>query len=178
MKRFLCLFAGIILLFGLQNEAIGAPAEAPGFKIGVLDIQKLQQKSRSFQQIKDKLRVKFDVLQKKLEDEKNQLMKIEQELQKQSLMLSLDAKEDKERELEKKTRYYKYIYEEYGNEMKYVEFEAMRDFRREIQQVVAEIGKKQGYSILLEANAAGLVYYKDTVDITDDVIKAYDKAKK
>ena len=173
MKRFLCLFAGIIFLFCLHNEALGAG----GFKIGVLDIQKLQQKSRSFQKIKDKLRVKFDVLQKKLDEEKNQVMKIEQELQKQSLMLSLDAKGDKERELEKKTRYYKYIYEEYGNEMKYVEFEAMRDFRREIQKVVAEIGKRQGYSMLLEANAVGLIYYKDTIDITDDVIKAYDKAK-
>ena len=177
MKRFLCLFAGIIFLFCLQNEALGVPIDAAGFKIGVLDIQKLQQKSRSFQKIKEQLRVKFDALQKKLEEEKNQLIKIEQELQKQSLMLSLDAKEDKERELEKKTRYYKYLYEEYGNEMKNVEFEAMKNFRREIQKVVAEIGKRQGYSMLLEANAAGLIYYEDTIDITDDVIKAYDKVK-
>ena len=125
-----------------------------------------------------RLQAKFNSLQAKLNAEKKDLAKLEGELEKQSLMLSLDAKEDKRRELEKKKRHYKYLYDEYTIEMKGEEMELTRRIGKEIEKIVAKIGKEKGFEIIMESRSVGLLYHNETIDITDQVIKAYDRSKK
>lgn len=173
MKRIILLFFCVSLLFCLQNRIVWAE----GVKIGVLNMKKLQQNSVRFQQIREGLKLKFNALQKKLDGERAQIAKIEEELRKQSMMLSLDAKEDKEMDLGKRTRHYKYMYGEVTQEMKDAEFEATRKVGKEIEKIVEKIAQKEGYTIILEAGTTGLVYYNNAIDITSQVTEAYDKMK-
>ncbi len=136
-------------------------------------------KNRSlFQKTSSILKKKFDTMQQKLDTEKKALLRLEEDFRKQSMMLSLDAQEDKKRELEKKKRYYKYLYEDFTQEMKAVEVEATKKIGKELKAVVEKIGKKEGYTIILEKRTLGLLYYSEAIDITDQVTKAYDKTKK
>ena len=171
MKKVSLLFLSFSLLFCLQTHTVWAG----GVKIGVLDMQKLQQNSVRFQKIREGLKQKFNALQKKLDGERAQIAKIEEELRKQSMMLSLDAKEDKEMELGKRTRHYKYMYGEVTQEMKDAEFEATRKVGKEIEKIVEKMSQKAGYTIILEDRTVGLIYYDDAIDITKQVTKAYDK---
>ena len=173
MKKFFCvLFCGAFLL-SMQYTA----AFAGDVKIGVLDMKRLQQRSANFQKIREGLKQTYNGFQKKLDTEREQIQKLEKELQKQSMMLSLDAKEDKEMELGKLTRHYKYMVGEVTQEMKDAEFEATRKVGKEIEKVVEKIGKKEGYTVILEQGTVGLVYFNNAIDITDQVIKAYDQMK-
>ncbi len=173
MKLFRFILLGVLLVFCIQNQAIAEDK----VRIGILDMQKLQRTSGSFQKIKEKLKKKFDTLKKKLQAEEEGILKLEEELRKQSMMLSLDAKEDKRQELEKKRRHYKYIYGEVTQDMKDAEFEATKKIGREIEKIVTKIAEKERYTIILEQGAVGLIYYKDTIDMTDQVRKAYDQSK-
>ena len=173
MKRISLLFFCVSLVFCLQNQTVWAE----GVKIGVLNMKKLQQNSVRFQQIREGLKKRFNALQKKLDGERAQIAKIEEELRKQSMMLSLDAKGDKEMELGKRTRHYKYMYSEVTQEMKDAEFEATRKVGKEIEKVVEKIAQKEGYTIILEEGTTGLVYYDNAIDITRQVTEAYDKRK-
>lgn len=173
MKRITLLFFCISLLFCLQNRIVWAQ----DIKIGVLNMQKLQQNSVRFQKIREVLKIKFNALQKKLDGERAQIAKIEEELRKQSMMLSLDAKEDKEMELGKRTRHYKYMYGEVTQEMKDAEFEATRKVGKEIEKIVEKMSQKEGYTIILEDGTVGLIYYDNAIDITKQVTEAYDKMK-
>jgi outer membrane protein len=150
------------------------PARAESVKVGVLNMKQLQQNSVKFQKIREELKGKFNALQKKLDAEREQINKLEEELQKQSMMLSLDAREDKEMELGKKTRHYKYMYEEVTQEMKNTEFEATRKVGKEIEKIVEKMAQSEGYSLIFEEGTMGLIYYSNALDITDRVIKAYD----
>jgi len=114
-------------------------------------------------------------MQKKLDEEKNALLELEQDFKKQSMMLSLDAQEDKKRELEKKTRYYKYLYEDFTQDMKDAEMEATKSVGKELEKVVQKIAEKDAYTLILERRTVGLIFYDDAIDITDQVTKAYDK---
>lgn len=171
MKRISLLFFCFSLLFCLQNRIVWAQ----DIKIGVLNMKKLQQNSVRFQKIREVLKKKFNVLQKKLDGERAQIAKIEEELRKQSMMLSLDAKEDKEMELGKRTRHYKYMYGEVTQEMKDAEFEATRKVGKEIEKIVEKMSQKKGYTIILEDGTVGLIYYNIAIDITNQVTEAYDK---
>ena len=98
-------------------------------------------------------------------------------MRKQSLMLSLDAKEDKRKELGQRSRRYKYLENEFLQEKKEMEVETVRIVGTDIQKIVEEIGKKDNYTMILEKRAVGFLYNDEKIDITDEVIKAYDKMK-
>ncbi len=171
MKKIFGVLLGVTFLFSMQYSG----ALAGDVKVGVLDMKRLQQRSANFQRIKEELKKKYNAFQKKLDAERQQIEKLERDLKKQSMMLSLDAKENKEMELGKLTRHYKYMVGEVTQEMKDAEFEATRKVGKEIEKVVEKIGKKEGYTLILEQGTMGLVYYDDAIDITAQVIKAYDK---
>ena len=173
MRRVIIVVSSLIILVGAGWVWAGEQ----GCKIGLVDMEKFQQNSTAFQKIRLKLEKKFSDLKKKLDEEKQKVMKLEEELKKQSLMLSLDAKEDKQRELEKEKRYYKYLYSEFTQEMREAEQDAKRMVGKDIEKIVGEIGDKGGYTLILEKGTVGLMYYKDSIDITDKVIAAYDKMK-
>ncbi len=173
MKKFFCILFCGTFLFSMQYAAVFAG----DVKIGVLDMKRLQQRSANFQKVREGLKVTYNGFQKKLDAEREQIQKLEKDLQKQSMMLSLDAKEDKEMELGKLTRHYKYMVGEVTQQMKDAEFEATRRVGKEIEKVVEKIGKKEGYTVILEQGTVGLVYFDNTIDITAQVIKAYDQMK-
>jgi outer membrane protein len=150
-------------------------ATAQPAKIAVIDLDKFQKTSKSFQKAGAVFKKKLEDLQKKLDDERNAVAKLEEEFKKQSMMLSLDAQEDKRRELEKKRRYYKYLYDEFSQEMKETETEAIKKVMQELEKVVEKIGQKEGYTLIVEKRTPGLIYFNKTMDITDRVIEAYDK---
>ncbi|MDY6878837.1 MAG: OmpH family outer membrane protein [Desulfatiglans sp.] len=174
MKHLLFIIVGI--MFTLCYPTYDLAAAGP--KIAVVDMEKLQEKSQSFKMTRELLRQKFEDLQQKLKQEKDELVKIEEELRKQSMMLSLDAKVDKQKQLQKKARYIKYLQNEYSQEMKDAEKEAREKVGIEIEEVVRKIGKKGGYTLILNKGAVGLIYSDNALDITDEVIKGFDKKNK
>jgi Skp family chaperone for outer membrane proteins len=169
MKRIFSIALVIGMFLILQQTAFGE------VKVGVVDMQLFQKKSKAFAVHRAKLKEKFDSLSKKMEAEKESLMKAEDEFRKQMMMLSLDAQEDKRRELEKKQRRYKFVNSEYIQEMKAAETDATRMVGMEIGKVVQKIGKTKGYTIIIEKRSLGLIFWDDSIDITEEVIEAYDK---
>jgi outer membrane protein len=173
MKHVFRLFLGMLILFVFQYNVLAAEQ----YKIRVVDIQKVQSRSKSFQRAAAILREKLNTKQKILDEEKRKILKMEEEIQKQSMVLSLDAREDKKREFAKKKRYYKYLYEEFKQEVKDAEIEATKKVSKELEKAVKGIADKEGYVLIFEKRTIGLVYYDDSLDITDQVIKAYDELK-
>jgi outer membrane protein len=155
----------------LQYTALGQN----NFNVAVVDIQRLQNQSAAFQKQRAKLKTKFDTMQKKLKDEENAIRKLEEDFNKQSMMLSLDAKEDKKRELERKKRHFKYLYEDYTQEMKQLEQEATKRVGKELEKIVEKIAAEKGYILIFERRTIGLIYFDNAIDITDQVTKDYDK---
>ena len=164
-------FVSVIVL-GFHHSALAQSA----FKIGVVDIQEVQQESMAFEKERAKLQKELEGMQKRLTDEENALRKLQEDYQKQSMMLSLDAQEDKKREFESKSRHYKYLAEDFQATVKTLETAATTRLLNELSGVVKEIGVKDGYTIILQKRGAGLLYNDGSVDITAEVISAYDKA--
>jgi len=171
MKGLIGVLLGLLAVVFLQP----APLAAQNVKVGVVDLQKFQKNSKAFQRASLVVKKKFDDMQQKLNDERNAVGKLEEELKKQSMMLSLDAQEDKKREFEKKQRQFKFMYDEYSQEMKETEMEAIKKVMKDLEKVVEEMGKKEGYTIILERRTLGLLYFNNTIDLTDRVTEAYDK---
>ena len=171
MKRFM-----LITVFCIFSFTFGT-SMAFAEKIGIVDIQKLQEKSKEFQKIREQIESKAESLRAKLRAEAAKLNEEEKEYEKQSMMLSFDAKETKLFELEKKRRQYQFTMDEYQRELQLLEAESTRIISKKLQDIVSKIGASGKYSLVFEKNIPGLIYSNPDFDITDEVIKDLDSGK-
>ncbi|SPD75098.1 Outer membrane protein [uncultured Desulfobacterium sp.] len=173
MKYFIGLVVGIIWLFSCQAGVMAAED-----KIGIVDLQKFQQDSTGYKKLSESYVKKLEPQKQELEKKKSELIEFEDGIKKQSMMLSLDAKEDKRKEYEKMARRYKYLENEYYQAIKEAELEVKRSVLQDVAKLMDNIGKKDKYLLILEKGSSGILYNSDNIDITDDVIKEYDRMKK
>jgi outer membrane protein len=47
--------------------------------------------------------------------------------------------------------------------------------RQKLLSIVTEVGKEQGYSMVMERGTPGLIYAKESLDITDQVVQRFNK---
>ena len=47
----------------------------------------------------------------------------------------------------------------------------------ELFEILQTLGKEGGYSMILEKNEGAVIYADETIDLTGDLIKAYDASK-
>jgi outer membrane protein len=169
MKRCSMLVVGLVILLIFPLTAFGEG------KIAVVDLQKCIRDSVKGKQMYDKLKKTKDEMQKRLDKKQEELVRMKEELDKQGMMLSFDAREDKEKEFERNRREFKYFYDDLTEEMRKAEAEARNEILKELEKVVMEIGEKGKYSMIFERRSSGLMYVENPLEITDQVIKAYDK---
>jgi len=174
MRKYLCpLFALIILCF-LPVSAIGADS----VKIGTVDLQRCIMDSIEGKKVKNELQKKKNNMQAKLDERQNKLLKLKNEIEKQSMMLSMEAKEGKAKDFERQRREFKYFYDDINNQMRKAETEVKKLLLEDLEKVVKDIGDKGNFTLIFERRSGGIMYMQKTVDITDEVIKAYDLTNK
>ena len=173
MKHLISLIVGVAFLLSFQVNGYSAES----LKIAVVDLQKLQRESTGFKKLSESYAKKLEPKKNELDREKESLRELEEEMKKQNLMLSLDAKESKMKEHGKKSRRLKYLENELLQELMEAEMEVKRSLLIDISKIVGEIGKKENYTVILEKGSSGFLYSSDSVDITDQVTKAYDQMK-
>ena len=171
MKYFFRLIPVFFIIFLFQTTAFGADA----LKIGVVDMQKFQAKSKGFQKSSAKLKKKYQVMKDKLDAEVKEFQKIEEEFKKQSLMLSLDAQGSKRIELESKKRYIQFLRNDFAQQMKESDMENSQKIVKELEKIVGKIAKDKKFTLIFNRQVSGLIYAHPTIDLTDEVVRAYDR---
>jgi outer membrane protein len=165
------LFSALIIFF--HQNALAAET----LKIGTLNLQKCIDQSNEGKRIYQSLKKKHDAMQKNLDEKQNELVQLQREIEKQSLMLSLDAKEDKQKEFERRRRDLGYLLQDLNEEMNKAEASARQQVLKDIEEIVKKIAQKGDYHLILEKRSGGIMFASDTLDITDEVIKEYNTIK-
>lgn len=152
--------------------------ETAQVKIAVINMQKVVRKSVAGQKATEKLNKKFESLQEKLRAEQDEIKVFKEDLEKKGPLMNEDARAEKEREYKKAIRDFKDQSDDAQFEMRQAESKSMEPVLKELEKVVSHIGEKQGYTLILEKNMPGVYFIDSGIDITDEVIKAYDNEVK
>ena len=171
MRRFTVLF-----LAALFTTLFSFSVQAADQKLGFVDMNKAINQSEAGK--KSRL-----VLEAKYKQNKQMLGMKEQEIRREieslqsSMMLSADAKKQKQEKLQKMDR-------DYRMEKKRVERAFYQDQKKhtdkllsELTQVSRDIGKREGYDMVMELSMLKMMLYSKNkvTDITDKVIQEYNK---
>ena len=160
----------IISIFILFNKFSLAADVA---KIGVIDLQKVLETSAAGKAIQAELKTKNDKMAADLQKKGGEIEKISKRLERESMVMSKEMREEKEREQRIKVNDFKTLQKRYRSELQKLQGELMQQLQTKINAVTQEIGKKEGYLLIMDKR--GVIYAPTSVDLTDKLIQRLNK---
>jgi len=170
MKKLSLLLVVLILLAGTR-------AYAENIKIGSVDLIKALNESDSGKKAKTDLESLIKTKQAVLDEKGKSIEKMKSEIEKQSSVLSAEARKSKEDELEKVIRDYQRLVSDSQSEIKKREGEFTNEIIKELRAIIVKMGTEEGYTVILEGSDGQILYAKKEIDLTDLVIKKHNEMK-
>jgi outer membrane protein len=171
-KKFLMVI-GTIILGGWFGSVWAAE-----LKIGFVDVQRAVNECQAAVEATKALTKEAERLQRVYEEKQKELRTMKESFEKQSLMLTSEARVNKEKELQSKLKEFQRWQEDTQNEMNQKRIEMERNIVMGLQKVIQKIGADEGFTFVLVKNENILLYASKSLDLTDRVIKAFDAQKK
>jgi outer membrane protein len=168
----------LILMLGALLAAVPA-TRADEFKLGLVDLQRALNECDAGKTAKENFKTQVDKLQAELAKQKGDIEKIKADVEKKGMVLKDDERKNIERDYQKRLRDFQRTYKDSQAELQQRDNELTGEILRELQEVIAEYGAKQNYTLVLEASNTGAVLYGSrAVDITDQVIQEYNTKRR
>lgn len=164
----------ICIMVGMALAWVGT-CEAQQLKIAFVDLQQFALKSERAKAQQQRF---IQLVAKKraaLEKKQQELRSLQEQLQKQGPMLKEEMRTAKIKEIGIKEMELKLAEKEAENAVRNERREAEEVFQRDIIKVTSAIRKQKGLDLVL--NAAALLSAEDALNITKDVVRAYDAQK-
>jgi len=159
--------AALCAAFCILLTASVATAE---IKIAVLNIQDVLTKSSAGLSAKDKIEKRMQDLKASLDKEKQAILSFQDEMKKKASVWSEDKKQEQLLEFQKKRRDLEAKQDNANMEMKNLQDRYLAPIMKELENIVREVAKSKGYSLVLPSNA--VLYFDNSVDVTADVTKS------
>ncbi len=158
--------------------AVMSVSSFAGVKIGVINMQKVLGTIKAGKAVKATLDKSVKAKQKQLKKEEGELKKLQSSIQKQSSLLSKKALAKKENEL--RTRYIALQKKsvDFEKQIRKQEAELKKPIIKNLNPIIDSVSKSKNVDITFDLLSAPIFYAKEKINITKDVIKAYDKKHK
>ena len=171
MKRLGMIMAAMIAL-----TSIPALAEV---KVGYVDLQRAIEGTSTGKKARAELEKEFKAKKKDLEKKEKDLKKMTEDFEKKKLVLSDDVKRRKEVELQQEILKFRKLVQESELNIRKREQQLTKPIVEKLQKAVAEVAKTKKVGMVLNQNKnfRTVLWASDEVDLTDEVIKCYEKMK-
>ncbi len=166
-------FSTLLLLLVLPVSVYAAD-----LKFGYINLKEVISKSEPGQKAMKELKQKFEGMKKDLDKQKKEIDELQASLRKQSLVLSQDAKMDKELEFKRKVRDFQDVYQNYQMRMKQDEQRLSAPILQQLVTIIKNYGKKHKYTMVFDSNSSGLLYADDATNLSGKIIKELNAAWK
>jgi len=172
MKKVLFLLIAAVLILG------AAPIFAQGGKIGFFNMEDILNKSEAGKKANEELKNIFETNKKKIQASEQELFRLKEELEKQKSVLTEKAFREKESNYNKKFRDYQDLVKDANEEMNTKRQELVNKFVPDVLKIVESIGKKEGYSAIIDIASVPIAYYNKENDITQKIIDEFNRTFK
>jgi len=170
------------LTVGLGLTCAMLVAQTPAFptKIGTINLQQAVPNTQEAKAATAKLTREFvEPNTKALEAKQAEIRDLQEKLARAGNTLSQTAKDDQQLAINRKTKDFNREVEDYQANLDDKQRELLADFSTKIQSVISEYVQANGFAVILDTgnrDTSGLVWASTSIDITQAIIEAYDKA--
>jgi len=143
-------------------------------KIGTIDFQRILDVSDAGKEAQAQLNKQAQKMEADLKSKGAEIEENRKQFEREALVMNKEMKDTKEREMRIKINDFKQLQQRYTGVARELQFRLVGQIRKDLDEIVQEIGKKEGYLMILERKEAGIIYMPSKIDITDKVIKQFD----
>lgn len=166
--------AGVISIVLLPPRDIAAQSST---RIGYVDVQRVIARSAAGVAAREQIEREKVNMQKDLDGRRVELEKLREELDKKGMLLSAEARREKQETLERKVRDLRRLVDDYQKELEKKEQGLLQKVLQDLSGVIERYGKQRGYLLIVEKRGASVVYGAPEGDLTEEIIKAYDQER-
>lgn len=155
---------------------------ADGFKMGVVDPQSVLEKSKAGKRALDTLKEYAGTRQKLLASDEEELKNLEKQLKEQDATLNEQQKREKQNQFRAKLQDYQRRAQEFNQELSVKQKELVDEYMKKIGAATKSVAEKGGFTLVVDKGSEStlkiVLYHRDTLDLTDQVIKEFDRQNK
>lgn len=156
----------------LLMSATAFPAE--NVKIGFINLQKALNESEVGKKAKQDIEQVIREKQAEVEGKVKAKDAMREDLEKQTVMLSEEARNKRVEELQRLEREIERLISDTNAELQKLQREKEVGILKELNAIIDKIGKEDGYTLILPSDV--ILYAVEGLEITDKVIEEYDKS--
>ena len=175
--------AGLSLLTSLILVLCSLPGYASdSFKMGVVDPQTVLEKSKAGKRALDGLKEYVSVRQKLLAKDEEDLRTYEKQIKDQLPKMSEAEKKEKETQFRTKVQDFQKRAQDFNQELQKKQKELVDEYMKKIMAATQATAEKGGVALVVDKGSEQtvkiVIYNKDTLDLTEQVIKEFDRTNK
>lgn len=165
----------IVIVISVLVLGWGLGAEDKGMKIGVVDLDQAVVSTEGGKAARDELERKKRAAEAELQPMIERYQQITTEYQSKRVVLAQEKLREMELDIAELQNRIELKQTEVQNRLR-VDFERLiGPLRERLVTVVNEVGRDEGYAIILMRNTPGIMYTREALDITDMVIKRFNE---
>jgi outer membrane protein len=170
----------LISAVGLWLAMVSSGLSAEAFKVGVMDQQVVIEQSKAGKRALEELKAYSTTRQKIINADDQELKELEQTIQDGKLTDS--AKQEKQSQFQTKLEAYQRRLADFNREIQAKQREMVADYAKKVHAAAQAVGEKNGYvAIIDKGNEAAIkivLYHQPALDVTDQVVKEFDRQNK
>jgi outer membrane protein len=168
MRNFIVMMATLML---------GMSAYAAEAKIGYIDLQKAIQDTSAGKKARKELETEFNAKKEELSKKEANIKKMQEDLEKKKSVLTDEVRQAKAAELQSEMMKFQQFYQQSQINMQKKEQELTKPVLTKMQGVIEKLAKDGGYTVILEKSEQSVLWARKDIDLTAEVVKAYESAK-
>ena len=142
-------------------------------KIGIVDLDRAGRESKRGKEIVETMKRRIKKEQEIVKKKEEKVKELRKSLNKQGLIMSEDLRRKKQADFRTEYRSLQRHIKDSEEEMKIKQRDARNKILSELLEITRGIGKKEGYTFITSTEFT--IYNDKTIDITDQVIRGYNK---
>lgn len=165
----------IIIAVAILATALGSTASAEEMKLAFIHTQKVILETKAGKDGYAKLEQIVEDYRQQMQAQEDLIKSMEEELAKQGKMLSDDARLEKREELQKAYKEYSRLKEDAKAEVANREKALLDKIIDQLADVINQVARDKGYTMILDAEGPSVLYADESKDISDLIVKEFDK---
>ena len=149
-------------------------------RVGVMDQQLVIEKSKAGKRALEELKTYSTTRQKIINADDQELKELEQTIQ--DGKLSETAKQEKQNQFQSKLEAYQRRLADFNREIQQKQREMVSEYMKKVQDAAQVVAQREGYIAVIDKGNEGIlkivIYYQPGLDVTEQVVKEFDRQNK
>lgn len=168
-------YNAIVVFAALALLVVGTAAQDEPIKIGVVDVDQVISSTEDGKAAREEMARKQRAAEAQIAPLYERYQALDEDLKAKKFVLSDESLFEKQLDMAEVRNQIENKVKEVEGQLKVDEFRIQKPLRDKLRKIITETGREQGFTLILQKGAAGVVYSREALDITDLIIAQYNK---